>query len=87
MNREFRKIAGLPCKIYVILVGTCSSPCTCCRKSDKKKHDCTHDYCEPNCSKKYENTYTRSNIHLIKDNRSIVNKDGTIKKSVFAINK
>ena len=45
MNREFRKISGLP-------FGVSSTPCPCCKKLERKKHDCTHEFCEPNCSKK-----------------------------------
>jgi hypothetical protein len=75
---------------YLILVGTFSSPCPCCKRVDKKKHECTHDFCEPGCPKKYadSNSPVKNNIvgSGMKDNR--VSKDGGImKKSVFAINK
>ena len=45
MNREFRKLANLP-------FGICTTPCTCCHKLERKKHDCTHEFCDPNCAKK-----------------------------------
>lgn len=45
MNREFRKLSNLP-------YGICTTPCACCKKLEKKKHECTHEFCEPNCSKK-----------------------------------
>ena len=45
VNRECRKLAGFPFGINTIF-------CQCCRLFDKKKHDCTHKYCNNNCSKK-----------------------------------
>jgi hypothetical protein len=93
MNRDFRRIAGLPCKYMPnILVGTCTNMCNCCKRMEKKKHDCSHEYCDPNCPKKLESLAAAaaattnfqqprgSGLHLIRDGK-------TIKKSVFAINK
>jgi hypothetical protein len=45
MNREFRKAANLP-------FGISTNPCSCCKKLEKRKHECTHEFCEPTCSKK-----------------------------------
>ena len=29
-----------------------TTPCQCCKKIEKKKHECTHEFCEPDCAKK-----------------------------------
>lgn len=47
-------------KIYLLLnylVGVSSNPCPCCKKVEKRKHECNHEFCETNCPKKRsENT-------------------------------
>ena len=45
INRECRKIAGLP-------FGIATNFCQCCHLFEKKKHDCSHKYCNDNCPKK-----------------------------------
>ena len=45
VNRECRKIAGLPFGMTTIF-------CQCCHLFEKKKHDCSHKYCNNNCTKK-----------------------------------
>ena len=45
INRECRKIAGLP-------FGITTNFCQCCHLFEKKKHDCSHKYCNNNCPKK-----------------------------------
>lgn len=45
LNRESRRVGGLP-------VGLCTNPCPCCKKLEQKKHECTHEFCDPNCPKK-----------------------------------
>jgi len=45
INRECRKIAGLP-------FGITTNFCQCCHLFEKKKHDCSHKYCNNNCPRK-----------------------------------
>ena len=45
MNRECRKLAGLP-------FGITTNFCQCCHLFEKKKHDCSHKYCNDNCPRK-----------------------------------
>ena len=45
VNRECRKIAGLP-------FGITTNFCQCCHLFEKKKHDCSHKYCNNNCPRK-----------------------------------
>lgn len=45
INRECRKIAGLPFGIITVY-------CQCCHLIVKKKHDCSHAFCGDNCAKK-----------------------------------
>jgi hypothetical protein len=53
---------------------------------EKRKHDCTHEFCEPNCPRKMnEMSYTR-NIHFIKKDKFGVPKPGE-KRNLFAIKK
>ncbi len=34
------------------LVGISTSPCPCCKKLEKRKHECTHEFCDASCNKK-----------------------------------
>ena len=45
VNRECRKISGLP-------FGITTTFCQCCHLFEKKKHDCSHKYCNNTCNKK-----------------------------------
>ena len=45
VNRECRKISGLP-------FGITTTFCQCCHLFEKKKHDCSHKYCNNSCNKK-----------------------------------
>lgn len=47
MHKEFRRHAQMP-------LGVMSKPCTCCRKWEKKKHWCSHQFCLKPCRKQDE---------------------------------
>jgi len=75
INRECRKIAGLP-------YGITTNFCQCCHLFEKKKHDCSHKYCNDNCPKKkveelMSNLLKNSKLKEYKDN---ISKDKNIKK-------
>ena len=59
VNRECRKIAGLP-------FGITTNFCQCCHLFEKKKHDCSHKYCNNNCPKKKAEELMQS---LLKNNK------------------
>ena len=62
LNREFRKIAGLP-------YGITSKLCSCCKKMERSNHDCSHLYCEgEKCTKKKNEEIIKNN--LLRDFRS-----------------
>lgn len=67
INREYRKIANLPSNLnyykYFILVGISTKPCSCCRKLEKRKHTCTHEFCNTNCTKK-KMEMAQNNVHV-----------------------
>jgi len=44
MHKEFRRYACLP-------IGVMSKPCVCCRGWTRKKHLCTHKFCDKPCRK------------------------------------
>lgn len=44
LHKEYRRFACMP-------IGVMSKPCQCCRGWSKKKHFCTHQYCEKPCKK------------------------------------
>ena len=69
INRECRKIAGLP-------YGITTNYCQCCHLFEKKKHDCSHKYCNNNCPKKKVEELMNN---LIKNNNNI-SKDKNLKK-------
>ena len=75
INRECRKIAGLP-------YGITTNFCQCCHLFEKKKHDCSHKYCNDNCQKKKVEELMSN---LLKNNKSKeykdnISKDKNIKK-------
>ena len=80
VNRECRKISGLP-------FGITTTFCQCCHLFEKKKHDCSHKYCNNSCNKKKLEEVMQSiiksnnklkqmnNNNNINDNNSINNSD------------
>lgn len=44
LHKEYRRFACMP-------VGVMSKPCYCCRGWSKKKHFCSHSFCEKPCKK------------------------------------
>ena len=65
INRECRKIAGLP-------FGISTNFCQCCHLFEKKKHDCSHKFCNENCPRKKAEELM---MNLIKNNKLKENKD------------
>jgi hypothetical protein len=68
LNREFRKIAGLP-------YGLSSKICPCCKKIENKGHECPHSYCDENCIRKkaesqFQSLYCKPGNYL---NRGLYN--------------
>ena len=61
VNRECRKIAGLP-------FGITTNFCQCCHLFEKKKHDCSHKYCNNNCPRKKAEELMQN---LLKNNNKI----------------
>lgn len=57
IHKEFRRYVEMPRIIfkYVIfqtaVVGVMARPCICCRGWSKKKHYCSHEFCEKPCKK------------------------------------
>lgn len=47
IHKEFRRFAQMP-------LGVMSKPCTCCRKWEKNKHWCSHQFCVKPCRKQNE---------------------------------
>jgi hypothetical protein len=35
-----------------------TSPCPCCKKIERKHHDCSHEFCEPDCARKKAEFYS-----------------------------
>jgi len=61
-----------------------SNPCPCCKKVEKRKHECTHEFCELNCPKK--RTETNSALaEILPPNLSFLlnQSSNTLKKKVF----
>lgn len=68
INRECRKIAGLP-------FGIATNFCQCCHLFEKKKHDCSHKYCNDNCPKKkaeelMQNLLKNNKLNAFKNNNN-----------------
>ena len=59
INRECRKIAKLP-------FGICTNFCQCCHLVEKKKHNCSHQFCGPNCPRK---KLDETMMNLVKSNQ------------------
>jgi hypothetical protein len=49
LHKEYRRFANMP-------LGVMSKPCLCCRGWSKKKHLCSHVYCEKPCRKQDQET-------------------------------
>jgi hypothetical protein len=79
VNRECRKLAGLP-------FGVTTNFCQCCHLFEKKKHDCSHKFCNENCPRKkieesMNNLLKNYKIKDFKDNgNGNIPKDKNIKK-------
>ena len=75
LNRECRKLAGLP-------FGISTNFCQCCHLLEKKKHDCSHKYCNDNCPRKkaeelMNNLLKNNKLKELKEN---ISKDKNLKK-------
>jgi len=75
LNRECRKLAGLP-------FGITTNFCQCCHLLEKKKHDCSHKYCNDNCPRKkaeelMNNLLKNNKLKELKEN---ISKDKSMKK-------
>lgn len=67
VNRECRKIADLP-------FGITTNVCPCCHKLERKKHECTHQFCNSNkCAKKRTEELMNSLLSAQKNNQNIQN--------------
>ena len=79
VNRECRKLAGLP-------FGVTTNFCQCCHLFEKKKHDCSHKFCNDNCPRKkmeesMNNLLKNYKIKDFKDNgNGNIPKEKNIKK-------
>ena len=81
LNRECRKLAGLP-------FGITTNFCQCCHLLEKKKHDCSHKYCNDNCPRKkaeelMNNLLKNNKLKELKEN---IAKDKNMKKSFSDFN-
>ena len=72
INRECRKIAGLP-------FGITTAFCQCCHLFEKKKHECSHKYCNNNCPKKKAEELMQN---LIKNNKVKQNNNNDINNNL-----
>ena len=74
INRECRKLSGLP-------FGITTNFCQCCHLFEKKKHDCSHKYCNDNCPRKKQdelvNNLLKNKLKEVKENNS---KENSVKK-------
>ena len=68
VNRECRKISGLP-------FGITTTFCQCCHLFEKKKHDCSHKYCNNSCNKKKLEEVMQS---IIKSNNKLKQMNNNI---------
>ena len=73
LNRECRKLAGLP-------FGITTNFCQCCHLLEKKKHDCSHKYCNDNCPRKKQdelvNNLLKNKLKEVKEN---ISKENSVK--------
>lgn len=44
LHKEYRRYVEMP-------IGVMSRPCVCCRGWNKRKHPCSHDFCDKPCKK------------------------------------
>ena len=74
INRECRKLSGLP-------FGITTNFCQCCHLFEKKKHDCSHKYCNDNCPRKKQdelvNNLLKNKLKEVKEN---ISKENSVKK-------
>ena len=71
VNRECRKISGLPFGVSTIY-------CNCCHLVEKKKHNCSHKFCNENCPKKKTDEMMRN---LVKESLLLKEKEKKIKEN------
>ena len=82
-NLEKQQIYLVKIVFYVYLVGVSSQPCPCCKKMEKKKHECSHEFCESNCSKKRNET-NAALAEILPPNLSfLLNQNNSLKKKLF----
>ena len=85
INRECRKLAGLP-------FGITTNFCPCCHLFEKKKHDCSHKFCNDNCPKKKQeelmsNLLKTNKLKDIKDSSSKEKNNKKIFNDINIINR
>ena len=73
INRECRKLAGLP-------FGITTTFCQCCHLFERKKHDCSHKFCNDNCPRK-KSEELMSN--LLKNNKLKEAKENSFKEKTM----
>ena len=61
INKEFRRFACMP-------IGVMSKPCPCCRGWTKKKHLCTHQFCDAKICKKKEQDFAIQSANQEEEN-------------------
>ena len=71
VNRECRKISGLPFGVSTIF-------CNCCHLVEKKKHNCSHKFCNENCPKKKTDEMMKN---LVKESLLLKEKEKKIKEN------
>ena len=81
VNRECRKLAGLP-------FGITTNFCQCCHLFEKKKHDCSHKFCNDNCPRKKAeesiNNYIKNyKLNTFKDDNNNYNFSKENNKKIF----
>ena len=73
INRECRKLAGLP-------FGITTTFCQCCHLFERKKHDCSHKFCNDNCPRKKAEELMSN---LIKNNKLKEAKENPFKEKTM----
>jgi hypothetical protein len=80
INRECRKLAGLP-------FGITTNFCQCCHLFEKKKHDCSHKFCNDSCPRKKADELMNNLLkNKFKENKENPYKEKTGKKLYNDIN-
>ena len=60
------------------------NPCACCKKVEKRKHECTHEFCDTNCQKKRSES-TSALAEMLPPNLSFLlnQANNPLKKKIF----